>query len=287
MSARLQRIEHKIDMLEYGAQGGRAVYVGNNRVLMKIVVGGRNMAFYVEADDRLLSPGFIITGAYETDLTDYLLSGLKPDSHCIDVGSNFGYFTCLMGAFAPKGRTIGVEVDHKVYQLARDNVFINNLQGHATMVHAAASDSDADMTLYRRTNRSGNTSIANYGEAFTEYLGEPPTESFVVKGVRVDDLATQLQNRVDFMKVDVEGAEPLVFAGAEKTIAAHPNLKIVMEWSPGQITQAGFEISAFLAQLAALDLKAFDLHVDGLMPLSFDEIANIPYRAGIVLTRTP
>ena len=142
--ARFDALEHKINILEYFSHGGRATYVGNNRVLVKAVVANNNIAFFVEANDRLLSPWFIVTGGYETQLTDYFVRELRPDSHCIDVGANFGYFTCLMARFCPQGRVIGIEPDEHVYEIARDNVFINDFNKFTSVLHAAASNSDAN-----------------------------------------------------------------------------------------------------------------------------------------------
>jgi FkbM family methyltransferase len=285
--ARLDTLEHKINALEYFSHGGRATYIGNNRVLVKAVVANHNIAFFVEANDRLLSPWFIVTGGYETQLTDYFVRELQPDSHCIDVGANFGYFTCLMARFCPQGRVIGIEPDEHVYEIARDNVFINGFDNFTSVVHAAASNNnEAAVTLYRRKTRSGNTSIAKMGEEFIRAMGEPPSESFVVKGVRVDDLLPQMNDRVDFVKIDVEGAEPLVFEGARNTIVANSNLTIVTEWSPGQIQAAGFEVPGFLAALKAMGLRSYDIAPHGLVAVSFDDLLNIPYRAGIALKKT-
>ncbi|MDB5461002.1 MAG: FkbM family methyltransferase [Caulobacteraceae bacterium] len=285
LDRRLLDIEQKISTVQYFSHGSRATYVGNNRVLVKIVVGGANIAYFVEADDRLISPWFIVTGGYETDLTSYFLRELKPDSHCIDVGSNFGYFTCLLARFCPNGRVIGIEADQHVFEIARDNVHINGFGGHANIVHAAATDSEGEVTLHRRVTRSGCTSITKVWESYTQILGEPSPERFTVKGVRIDDLAGQMSGRVDFMKIDVEGAEPLVFEGARDTIAANPQLSIVMEWSPGQIRDAGFDIPTFLGVLDGMGLRPYEIQHDKVAPLSFDEVSNSPYRAGIVLKR--
>ena len=59
-----------------------------------------------------------------------------------------------------------------------------------------------------------------------------------------NDLLPKLDGRVDFMKIDVEGCEPLAFRGAKELIASNRQLKIVMEWSPGQIRSAGFDVPA-------------------------------------------
>ena len=283
---RLAHIEEKLKYQEHFSRGSEATYVGNNRVLAKIVVAGNRLAFLLEADDRLLSPWLIVSGGYETMLTDYFVGTLQMDSHCLDIGANFGYFTCLMARFCTAGLVVGVEPDEHVFALARDNVFINGFQDRASIVHAAAAAEDATITLHRRGTRSANTSITKVGEDYTRAMAEPPSQAFEVTSVRVDSLLAKMGGRIDFMKIDVEGAEPLVFEGARETIAVNPQLSIVVEWSPGQIVGAGFEIVPFLSTIEAMGLRPFDIAEGGaLMPLAFSDLPNIAYRAGIVLKR--
>lgn len=263
-----------------------ATYVGNNRVLVGTRVGDRTIAYYVEADDRLLSPWFIVTGQFEVDLTQFFLRNLRPDSHCLDIGCNFGFYSCLMARYCPDGRVLGVEADRRIADLARDNLFINGLHGPADILWAAASDRREDLTLYRRISRSGNTSIVDVGTGFTEHLGEPPAEPFTVAGVRIDDLmAERMHGRIDFIKIDVEGAEPLVLAGAREAIRRNPGLAIVMEWSPGQIAAAGFDVGRFVGEIAALGLRCFVLDRHAERPIDTGALATMPYQAGIVLRR--
>jgi FkbM family methyltransferase len=215
-------------------------------------------------------------------LTEFFLRNLKPDSYCIDVGANFGYYACLMARFCPAGRIVAIEADRHVFELARDNIMINGFGHHAEAIHAAASDSDKPLTLHRRTTRSANTSLARMSDDFTSSLGEPPCVPFEVPGIRIDDLLPRFSGRVDFIKIDVEGAEPLVLRGARETIKRNPDLTIVMEWSPGQIAAAGFDHSAFLSELEDTGLRTFNT---GGTPLSRADLLASPYMTGIMLRR--
>ena len=275
-----------LQRLEHFSHGTRATYIGDKRVLVRVVVGNANIAFIVEADDKLLTPWFVATGSYETDLTDFFVKHLSSKSHCLDVGANFGYFTCLMARFCPEGKVIGVEADEHICRLTRDNIAINNFGGIASVRNAAAGETNQPLTMYRRMGRSGNTSIASVPESFTREMGESPVVEFTTPGLRVDDLLSDFGGHLDFMKIDVEGAEPLVFRGARETFARNPNLTTVMEWSPHQIQHAGFDISDFVRELGELDLQAFDLVQGTEQSLSFDELVSLPYRAGITLRRT-
>ena len=281
---RFTRIDHKIDQLEYYSHGSRATYIGHNRVLVKAVVGGSNIAYIVEADDKLLSPWFIVTGAYELELTDFFLKHVKPDSHSIDVGANFGFFSCLFARLSPQGRIIAVEADRHVHELCRDNLAINGF-GHGKALHAAANETGDPIILHRRVGRSANTSIIAYEKGFTDAMGEPPAEQFSVAGIRLDSLLPRLDGRVDFLKIDVEGAEPLALRGAQQIIATNPQLQILMEWSPGQIRAAGLDVAGFLAELNGQGLRLFRIEGEEPAEIFAPDLLGIDYLAGVLLRR--
>lgn len=284
--ALLARIEQKIDLLEYYSHGARAVYIGEQKILLKVVVFGANIAFILEADDRLLSPWFIASGRYESDLSNWIVPRLQADSVCIDVGANFGYFTCVFARFAPHGRIVGVEPDPKLFGILRDNVLINGFHERTQVHNVAVGRDGAELTLYRRSIRSGNTSIIKVSDAYTASLGEAPAEPFTAQCVSVDALAQKLGGRVDFLKIDVEGAEPLVFGGAKETIRANKDLQIVFEWSPHQMSSAGFDLHEFLEELRGCDFRAFCLNESGAeSEISFESLLELPYMAGVVLRR--
>lgn len=284
--AALQPIEARLTQLEGASEGWRGTYMGNGLVLIRVMVHKVQFAFLLEADDRLISPWLITSGHYEDELTDFFVNTRRLDDRCLDVGANFGYFTCLFGRFCPQGQVIGVEPDPRVFSIARDNVYSNGLQGVASMRHAAVCDADRELTLNRRVGRSGNTTIAPAPLSLTEAHGEKPAEPFQVSGITVDRLVEAFGGRLDVMKVDVEGAEPLVLAGAAQTIAANSALQIVMEWSPGQIVAAGFDIAKFLDDIAAMGLQCHALG-PGRPRYSRDAMLNLPFANGILLTREP
>ena len=282
---RLDAVERRLARMEEHSHGGRATYVGNNRVLMKAVVADATIAYLLEANDRLLTPWFVVSGRYEVPLTNFFLKHLKPDSHCLDLGSNFGYFTCLFGRFAPMGKVLGVEADAAVAELAQDNVYANGFSSAVRVVNCAVSNRSGELTLFRRNTRSGNTSVVDIGAASAGHLGEAPPQEFKVRAATVDELVDQLGGRVDLIKIDVEGAEPLVFQGMARTLAGNPKVRIVCEWSPAQMAAAGFPVGDFVAELQGLGFECHDIMESGdIRKLSFPELAASPYRTGVLFT---
>jgi FkbM family methyltransferase len=283
---RIERIEQNLAALEAFSHGGRASYMGDGLVLVKAIVNGVTIIYLVEASDRLIAPWFIATGFYETELTEHFGRILRKDDHCLDIGANFGYFTLLFGRFCPEGRSIGIEADETLFKIARDNIHINGLTANTSNYHAAICETEREMTLFRRIGRAGNTSIFKVHRDLLDYLGEAPSVEFSVQGISVDRFYQHFSGKLDIIKIDIEGAEPLAFAGAQSVIAANPDLQIVMEWSPGQIQAAGFDVGEFLGKLSGIGLRFFRLD-PALTEMSSDEFLNISYAPGILLAKNP
>lgn len=264
-----------------------ATYLGEGRVLLRLTVAGRMLHCLVEADDLLFTPRLINTGVHEPTPTRFLTRILRRDDHCLDIGANFGYYTLLFASRCPDGMVISVEPQAQLFRLARDNVNINHLRENTVLMQAALCDGERSVTLHRRAKRSGNTSMAIPAGDFLDLLGEPPSEVFTVPGHSLDGLMERFRGRLDVVKLDVEGAEPLVIAGAGACIAANPGLQILMEWSPGQMQAAGFDPGDFLAALQALKLRFFTLEARRPQEVSRAEMLTLGYRHGILIAREP
>jgi len=282
----LAQLQGKLSLMEAFSHGGRTTYMGDGLVLIKAIVNGIQIIYLVEAADRLIAPWFVATGLYETELTEHFGRILRKDDHCLDIGANFGYFTLLFGRFCPQGKSIGVEADEALFKIARDNIHINDLGRNTSIYHSAICETERELTLFRRVGRSGNTSIFKVHEGFLDYLGESPSIEFSVCGVSIDQFSQHFGGKLDIIKIDIEGAEPLAFAGAQSVIAANPDLQIVMEWSPGQIQAAGFDVGEFLNTLSAMGLRFHRLDASA-TKLSSSDLLNIPYTAGILIAKKP
>lgn len=282
----VSRIESYVRKLELYSHGGRTTYMGNGLVLVRCVIGGANLVYLVEGDDRLISPWFIGNGRYEVELTDYFLRVLRPTDHCFDIGANFGYFTLLFARFCPNGKVLGIEPVESLFKIIRDNIHINGRGSMASVRHGAICDTERTLTLFRRVGRAGNTSVHKVGNDLLNKLGEEASEAFEVQGTTIDKQAAFFAGKIDIMKIDIEGAEPLAFDGASEVIAKNPGLQIVMEWSPGQIRAAGFDIANFVSRLSELGLGFHRLD-PAATAITRDELLNLPYAAGILLTRHP
>lgn len=140
-------------------------------------------------------------------------AAIEPGDVVIDVGAHLGTFTryaLRRGA----ARVIAVEPMPTLAACLR-RTFANEIAaGTVVVAEAAAWDSDSSLEF-----RIGPQSTTGRARAATDRPADPTIH---VRAVRLDGLLGELgQDRVDFIKMDIEGAEPRALAGAGRTIAAH------------------------------------------------------------------
>ena len=72
-----------------------------------------------------------------------------------------------------------------------------------------------------------------------------------VQAVALDDYFKPDAPPLDFLKIDVEGAELFVLKGARRTLAQNKGVKLLIEWSPGQMEQCGITVYDTLNEIHA------------------------------------
>jgi hypothetical protein len=91
-------------------------------------------------------------------------------------------------------------------------------------------------------------------------------------------------SRVDILKIDAEGAEPSIFAGAEKVLSRNGDIKIFMEFA--STTIAEIAPRDFLAQLRARGFRIQRVaHDDTVEQVTDEEVIGTPHN-DLLLDRT-
>lgn len=171
-----------------------------------------------------------LTGRTAPAETAVVRASLPAGGTFVDVGANWGYFTLVAAdAVGSAGRVVALEPDPRVHAELRANVARNGI-GTVTVLPVAASD------------RAGEAVLAGYAEAdrnrgVSSLVAAPAgaAASFPVRTAPLDDLLDGLSiDRVDLVKIDVEGAEELVVRGMARGMAAGRYRRILVELHPGQ-----------------------------------------------------
>jgi FkbM family methyltransferase len=191
----------------------------------------------------------------------------------IDVGANYGCYTLsLAKRCGPTGRVIAFEPGASVAAILERSVQANGFE-QIRIVQAAVSDRSGTGWL-RHLHTSELGELAEPGS------DEGPGES--VDLVSLDDhLAASPVDRLDYLKIDAEGAELAVLRGAESSLAAHSPLVMVELIHSGRLNVGLCE---------ALRQHGFDLYrlVPGLMVLApFDDsVPADPFQMNVFACRS-
>lgn len=147
-------------------------------------------------------------GGYEADKQSAFADAIKPGAVVYDIGANVGFYTLLSATLAgPNGKVYAFEPLPRNLGLLRRHVALNSL-GTVEVIAAAVSDREGEATF----DDSAPTAMGSLSER----------GSLKVRTVAIDELVAQGRLKPpDVVKIDVEGAEGHVLAGASKTLAAH------------------------------------------------------------------
>lgn len=206
----------------------------------------------VAADDRSHVPGFFATGMSWPHEINVLNRILQPGMHVVDCGAAFGYLTSLAAArVGPRGRVLAIEPDAVNVALLAENVRANGLD-HVTVMRSAVSDRNGQASLWPSETHLACHSLQ---------VDNVPNPGLAVS-VTCATLATLMRrvgwDWVDFLKVDVEGHEARVLAGAGDILDCLSYLW--MEFWPGGIAADGSDPEAVLSSLhASFTLEMHDL----------------------------
>lgn len=164
------------------------------------------------------------TGQYfEKHELEFLLGVLKPGMTFIDVGANTGLFSIPAAMRVRSGRVYAFEPSLSTYKRLIKNIRLNNLSS-VQAACAALGDYVGEAVL--RVNVAGKDGLNTIGKP-THPLCEIARE----EAVPITTLDTFLRengiSHVDAMKIDVEGAEPLVLRGAAELLAK-PNAPLIL-----------------------------------------------------------
>jgi FkbM family methyltransferase len=182
-------------------------YFGENEALCRIL--GR-YKIYVDTRDSGLCAHLLLDGFWEMGLTMHIARTVGPGMTAIDVGGNFGYYTILFGVLVgERGQVVAVEPAPATAAMLRRSVALNGFQKFTTVVEAAAGASEAaDRLLHVPPREPKNAQLVSSADVVDSAGGTVHR----VAELRLDVLLAD-RRRVDFVKIDAEGAEEGVVAG--------------------------------------------------------------------------
>ena len=158
----------------------------------------------------------------EEELSSHLL--MNEGETFVDVGANVGYYSLKIAKnYQNKAvKVIAIEAHPENFKALCDNISCNNLTT-IMAINKAASDHEGIETIYERVDNKNRIRSDSY--SFSDGFLSSSTGSSIARSggkhlcIQCDTLDNILdRNKVDIMKIDIEGAEVLALKGATNTL---------------------------------------------------------------------
>lgn len=170
--------------------------------------------FQIDSRSRLFYR-LVVSGGYEPELAALVRKHVDKSRDAIDVGANIGFFSCLLAKLLPGQRVLSIEPTQGALKNLRANLERNKVAHQVSVFEGVATDRKQVVTL---AYVEGNEEFSSLGGISHPSAMTGDLRSVEVQGEALDELVDRFKLNPGFIKVDTEGAEALVFKGAQRIL---------------------------------------------------------------------
>jgi FkbM family methyltransferase len=196
--------------------------LGNNSTLLKFRVPKYNYEFYC----RINKDDFKIMTIHEDDIIERFTP--KQGDIVVDIGAHIGLYTIISSKrVGTNGKVVAIEADPGNFEMLNRNIKLNRLTNVIPLNYAVYSK-ETKIKLYLPSGESGFTKYntimsdwVNTKDKFVEVNANTLDYLLQSKGIREEE--------VNWIKIDVEGAEFEVLKGAHNVLSKSKDIALLME----------------------------------------------------------
>jgi FkbM family methyltransferase len=242
---------HLILSEEFRIKNPQLSHINRRTIVMKEIAG--DLRLFVDLFDSMIGMS-IVRGLYESSEIEFVRQMVKPGQTVLDIGANIGFFTINIAALVGEtGKVYAFEPLDMNAELLQRSIDENHFSERVVLECAALGDAAGPtkiLFLTQRTN-SGGVHLFQHDE-------EVP-EGHQIKEVPMLSLDTYpLRRPVDFIKIDIEGAEPLALRGGDALLRTDRPV-IMSEIHPQLIRSiSGCSPAEFIAEM---DERGYDCYL--------------------------
>lgn len=188
---------------------------------------------------------------HEPNMTRALVSEMgEYGSHPVffDVGSNLGYYSCVVGSKNANAQIESFEMHSKYAELQQESVELNELKNVTINTMAVGGEN--------KTITGPKLITPNSGLSISSSIAEFSSREF--KQITLSSFCGDKNLEIDVAKIDVEGAEMGVLEGMEKMLDGNKAMTLFVEIHPEKIKAFGHVAADVLNFLWS---KRFDLSI--------------------------
>ena len=215
---------------------------------LKDVANVRGHTMFLDRGDSL---GLSVFGVFEPFMTKVVAGEIKEGDTVMDVGASIGYYTLTFARLVgEKGKVYAFEPAPDIFALLEKNVKENGYK-NVILNNKAVSDKTGKARLY----------LCDYNNmAHTLSRTREGAGSVEVETVRLDDYFRDRGGKIDFVKIDVEGAECAAVRGMEQVLRASRSIKLATEYHPKWLTSFGSSGKEYLELISSLGFGISDIN---------------------------
>ena len=196
--------------------------------------------------------GALTLGVYEKFETALVREHLKQGMTVLDIGANVGYYTVIFAKLVGgRGKVIAFEPDTDNFSFLESTIKANgfrNVFSHLT----AVGDTNGEIKLYKSPDNLADHRIYSFPES---------NESIITPLVTIDDFVRKERiGKIDFIKMDIQGAEGRALKGMLETLKSQSSLTIFTEFWPQGLHDSGSDALWFLDTLRNLGFSIREIN---------------------------
>jgi FkbM family methyltransferase len=201
---------------------------------------------------------------------------IKKGDIVLDLGAHIGYYTLILAELVgAEGKVYAFEPDPMNFSLLEKNITVNNFK-NVILIQKAVSDKVGKVKFYLNKEHSASNSL---------YKDKSHNNFVEVETVKLDDYFKDFNKEINFMKIDVEGAEGSVIIGAKNLLRRSPNLVLITEICPPALENSEFGQKNYLELLKKNNFKLYYLNEEKetSVPMTVEEVIKInPYTKNLL-----
>lgn len=207
-----------------------------------------------------LDRNILAFGSYSANIQHFIVDRVKPGMICMDVGANIGEMALHLGRrVGPTGRVYAFEPVPHVRARLEAHVARNGLSEIIKVCGVALSDRIGSVEMAvapEETQNQGMGSIVNNAQSIL-------SNRFTVPTTTLDAFVeSEKISRIDVMKIDIQGAEPLLLDGG-KEVFKRMAIDFVMEISEEDLAGMGRTGKDLMAQVEGYGYSVYELLENG------------------------
>jgi FkbM family methyltransferase len=181
----------------------------------------------------------------------------------VDVGANVGLYTALAIRNGAQS-VLAVEPHAETFGFLQKTVVANCSECPVVLENAAAGREPGELTLHSNPDNKGDNRL---------YPDPMLSGKQIAKVDTLDALcAKHGVSHIDFLKIDVQGAEMLVLDGARSILSNSPRCLVMTEFWPSGLEKCGTAPRDYLQAFAALGFDVQELRGGQLRSISTDAL---------------